>query len=170
MTHEEKRIKWIENHIDDIDSCNWEKFYMELDDADESSEWGDLYYSVGCITDILLQAGINPLDTTTIIYPNMFVCSQIEHIDISHITMLGRSAFYNSKLNECKIPEGVKDIPMECFESCFRLKWVEIPKSVVRIASDAFPLDNADLILKVHKGSFASKWVKDTVFQWEYIE
>lgn len=163
----EKVNKFIEDHIDLIDENNFKEFYNILDDTENS---GDLYYNVGVITDILYEAGIDPLKGSIEVYPNMFVHSEKHHIEIPNtIRSLGTSAFYCAfNLENFIIPRGVTKIPFECFEECYNLDWIEVPDTVVHIDPDAFSYDHV-FVMKCVQGSYADKWADDHGLKVEYI-
>lgn len=147
---------FLEKNIDLIDEGRWKEFY---DTAAEST----LFHYVGSITDVLLDSGINPLEKSTEIFDNMFVRSKIKRLNISPmIQTLGISAFYDSDIEEVTIPEGVEEIPMECFEECIHLHTITIPGSVTEIAPDAI-WERAVIVCPPN--SFAEFWGENHGFQ-----
>lgn len=148
--------EFLEKNIDLIDAGRWEEFY---DAAAEST----LFHHVGNITDVLLDSDINPLEKSTKIFDNMFVRSKIKQLNISPmIQTIGISAFYNSDIEEVTIPEGVEEIPMECFADCIHLHTVTIPSSVTEIAPDAI-WDRTVIVCPPN--SFAAYWGEKHGFQ-----
>lgn len=148
--------EFLEKNIDLIDNGRWKEFY---DAAAEST----LFHYVGSITDVLLDSGINPLENSTEIFDNMFVRSKIKHLNIpAAIQTMGISAFYDSAIEEVTIPDGVQEIPMECFEDCTHLHTITIPRSVKEIAPDAI-WDRAVIVCP--QNSFAEFWGENHGFQ-----
>lgn len=140
---------FTETYIDLIDANKWEEFY---DAAAKSS----LFNNIGKITDVLMASGIDPLATSDRIFDNMFVRSEVRKMRIPpHIKSIGVSAFYDSALVEVEIPEGVSDIPMECFEECLSLQTISIPESVTHIAWSAIP---SRAVIVCPKDSYAAHW------------
>lgn len=141
--------RFIETYIDLIDANKWEEFY---DAAADSS----LFHYVGKITDVLMASGIDPLATSDRIFDNMFVGSEVRKMRIPpHIQSIGASAFYDSALEEIVIPDGVSEIPMECFEECDALHTISIPESVTEIAWDAIP---SQAVVVCPENSYAAYW------------
>ena len=75
------------------------------------------------------------------------------------------------KISSVIIPKTVTYIGTSAFRLCKRLTSVTIPNSVTSIDNDAFELCNMDnLMLKVHKGSYAMKYAKRKGINIEIIE
>lgn len=149
--------EFIEQHVDLIENNQWGKFYTILDDdmADE-----DLYHNVGRVTDLLMDAGIDPLMHSDRIFNNMFVNSSIKEFVVPEkITELGVSAFFASDLKSIKLHEGITVIPFECFDMCYDLEEIYLPDSIVRIGDNAF-LSTTRILC--HEGSYAHRWAKST--------
>lgn len=162
---------FIENHIDEIDRNEFEKLYGLLDNPDDIHIGQILYHNVGIFTDILLEAGIDPLINSNKVYENMFVSSSQKSIILpDRINTLGRSAFYGAhNLESIIIPEGVTKIPFECFQQCYNMDWILIPKSVQIIDPEAFTYDHIFLV-KCYKGSYADRWADEQGLNTEYLE
>lgn len=148
---------FIEKYINDIDNNNWKKVYdmanTELD-----------MVSVGYLTEMFLDSGINPLLWMEDI-PNNFLNStmKVKSIHIpDRIYWIGKRAFYDSKLEDLDLsntiiqsiePEAFRDchnlekiifsnklirIDVRAFANCYSLKEIILPKSIEIIQFNAF--------------------------------
>jgi len=77
-------------------------------------------------------------NVTTIDNSAFYDCIELESIDISGVTSLGRYAFHNSGIKSITIPEGVTAIKCEAFSDCEDLEEIIIPSTVTSIEDSAF--------------------------------
>ena len=125
---------FIEKYINDIDANNWKKVYdlanIELDEV-----------SVGYLTEMFLDSGINPLLWMEAI-PNNFLNStmKIKSIFIpDNIYQIRRRAFYNSRLEDLDLSNTiVQSIEPEAFQYCHSLEKIIFSNKLMRIDVRAF--------------------------------
>ena len=132
MEISEKVLRFL-NREDVQDALAWndmQELYKLATDA--SRQGGLLIGGIGELTDILMQAGINPLLGMAEI-PPFFLCMQegIKEFNIPQgITKIGLSAFAYVDLESVMIPNSVKVIEEFAFIGCKNLKTVELPTGV----------------------------------------
>ena len=125
---------FIEKYINDIDTNNWKKVYdmanIELDDV-----------SVGYLTEMFLDSGINPLLWMEDI-PNNFLnyTMKVKSIHIpNNIYWIGKKAFYNSRLEDLDLSNTiVQSIEPEAFQYCHSLEKILFSNKLMRIDVRAF--------------------------------
>ena len=125
---------FIEKYINDIDANNWKKVYdlanIELD-----------MVSVGYLTEMFLDSGINPLLWMEDI-PNNFLNStkKVKSIHIpDNIYWIGKRAFYDSRLEDLDLSNTiVQSIETEAFRDCQDLEKVIFSNKLMRIDVRAF--------------------------------
>lgn len=103
---------------------------QELYKLTENLYLGDL--TIGKLTNILIQADINPLEGMTEI-PTCFLYKQEDIKSFSipiGITRIGRGAFAYTDLESITIPNSVRVIGDGAFFSCKNLKTVKLPTGV----------------------------------------
>lgn len=102
---------------------------------------GVLALTIGALTDLLLESGINPLLHMNSI-PTYFayLANQLRDLIIpQNITYLSVKAFnYCEPLRSVKFEGGITELQMYAFASCPNLISVSIPRSVNMISSHAF--------------------------------
>ena len=126
--------KLINTHKTEINENNFTKVYEDaynfVDDAS----------SIGKLTEIFLDAGLEPLEYMQAV-PDYYLClSDISSVTIPNtVTSIGMNAFYDcKKLTSITIPDSVTSINANAFNWCTGLKSVTIPNSVTSIGSSAF--------------------------------
>lgn len=76
---------------------------------------------------------------TTIGYRAFRRCASLSSIILpSTLTSLGEEAFRSAGIESIVIPDGVTQIPKNCFTSCKKMGTIEIPESVTQIGTAAF--------------------------------
>lgn len=148
---------FIEKYINDIDDNNWKKVYNMAD-----IELGGA--SIGQVTEMLLDSGINPLLYMGYI-PHNFLNStnKIKSIHIpDNVYWIGKRAFYDSKLEDLDLSNTIiqgigteafwdchnlekiifsnklMSISVQAFANCYSLKEIILPKSLELIQSNSF--------------------------------
>ena len=155
-----KLAEFIKAHVDEINENNFTKVYEDLvDDLDSELEERE----IGKFTDMLIDAGINPLMYMKTIPQYYMSGSSQTSIEIpEHIQSIDFDAFDSckglksitipdsvKKIDNCAflectgltsviIGDGVKSIGSQAFESCTRLKSLTIGNSVTSIGVQAF--------------------------------
>ena len=155
-----KLAEFIKAHVDEINENNFTKVYEDLvDDLDSEEEERE----IGKFTDMLIDAGINPLmymktipqyymsgsSQTSIEIPQHIQsidfdafdsCKGLKSITIpDSVTSIDNCAFLEcTGLTSVIIGDGVKSIGSQAFESCTRLKSLTIGNSVTSIDVQAF--------------------------------
>ena len=155
-----KLAEFIKAHVDEINENNFTKVYEDLvDDLDSEEEERE----IGKFTDMLIDAGINPLMYMKTIPQYYMSGSSQTSIEIpEHIQSIDFDAFDSckglksitipdsvKKIDNCAflectgltsviIGDGVKSIGSQAFESCTRLKSLTIGNSVTSIGVQAF--------------------------------
>ena len=155
-----KLAEFIKSHVDEINENNFTKVYEDLvDDLDSEEEERE----IGKFTDMLIDAGINPLmymktipqyymsgsSQTSIEIPEHIQsidfdafdgCKGLKSVTIpDNVTSIDNCAFLEcSGLTSVIIGDGVKSIGSQAFESCTRLKSLTIGNSVTSIGVQAF--------------------------------
>lgn len=77
-------------------------------------------------------------------------CKNLQHVDLSNMTEIGKWAFYNCALTEITIPASVTIIREEAFKGCSALKTLKFeagtPEKQLKLETEAFcGCDNMDL-------------------------
>ena len=155
-----KLAEFIKAHVDEINENNFTKVYEDLvDDLDSEEEERE----IGKFTDMLIDAGINPLmymktipqyymsgsSQTSIEIPEHIQsidfdafdgCKGFKSVTIpDNVTSIDNCAFLEcTGLTSVIIGDGVKSIGSQAFESCTRLKSLTIGNSVTSIGLGAF--------------------------------
>ena len=155
-----KLAEFIKAHVDEINENNFTKVYEDLvDDLDSELEERE----IGKFTDMLIDAGINPLmymktipqyymsgsSQTSIEIPEHIQSIDFDAFDsckgLTSITIPGSvTSIDNCAFLECTgltsviIGDGVKSIGSQAFESCTRLKSLTLGNSVKSIDTSAF--------------------------------
>lgn len=125
---------FIEKYINDIDDNNWKKIYdmanIELDEV-----------SVGYLTEMFLDSGINPLLWMEDI-PNNFLNSTMKIKSIlipDNIYWIGKRAFCNSRLEDLDLSNTlVQSIEPEAFQGCDNFEKIIFSNKLMRIDVRAF--------------------------------
>ena len=144
----------LKNHIEDLKNNNLDPIFRACSTATNT----------GVLRDLLLQQGIDPLEYVTSIPYRYFYDKELDTLDLSkytNIEFIRPRAFDYSKINtlilpstikkleiqafsnifmtkgNLDLPEGIKEIPEECFEYSGILE-LKIPESVLVIQSNAF--------------------------------
>ena len=123
--------KFIEENIDLIEAREFEKLYaMNVD--------------VPKFTEVLLQAGIDPLKNLTYIPANYLCETDIKEFTVpSHVTKIRSAAFWNCEnLNKVTLPEGLVFIGADAFAECHNLWQLNLPSTLEYIQEDAFAETN----------------------------
>ena len=151
----EGQKKFINKYMDLINANKFTEFYAALNEYWTGSR------NIFTFTEIFLEAGINPMEHFEKWVPRNYLRgSSLSEIEITpNITSLGEMCFANMKnLKSIVIPENVTHlskagntffgchnlesiifkgnidaIPGGCFDFCYNLKYLEIPKSVKEI-------------------------------------
>ena len=155
-----KLAEFIKAHVDEINDNNFTKVYEDLvDDLDSEEEERE----IGKFTDMLIDAGINPLmymktipqyymsgsSQTSIEIPEHIQsidfdafdgCKGFKSVTIpDNVTSIDNCAFLEcTGLTSVIIGDGVKSIGSQAFQSCTRLKSLTLGSSVTSIGSGAF--------------------------------
>lgn len=144
----------LKNHIEDLKNNNLDPIFRACSTATNA----------GKLRDLLLQQGIDPLEYVTEIPYRYFYDEELDTLDLSkytNIEFIRPRAFNYSKINtlilpstikkleiqafsstfitkgNLDLPEGIKEIPEECFKYSGILE-LKIPESVLVIQSNAF--------------------------------
>ena len=117
------------------------------------------------LRDVELSAGLTEIDDNAFGY-----CGSLENIKFqTNLKRIGNEAFYDcSKLSDIQLPAGLTTLGCEVFVGCENLKNISIPKSVKNIGERAFQACNKDLVLSVHKGSYAEVYAKENGHKYSY--
>ena len=99
---------------------------------------------VPVFTQVLLEAGIDPLNSLTYIPKNYLCETNIKEFTVpSHITRIEASAFWNCEiLNKVTLPEGLIFIDEDAFAECHNLWQINLPSTLEYIKDDAFAETN----------------------------
>ena len=146
--------EFIERYIDKITESEFETVYNKALHASLG------IYNVGQLTEVLLQAGIDPLQslsevpalyldgaehiTSSSLPPNILrikkaglAFANIEIIVMPEHCELSEGCFRGSNVKSVKIPSIMNEIPEECFYGCNNLHTVEL-SDIEQIANEAF--------------------------------
>ena len=113
-----KAFEFIKLNKELIQNNNFKELYRKFDDI--TDYYSDTHY----LTDIFIEAGINPL----------------EYMDAVPVAYLYKT---DLDLKEIKVPDNIKYIYKQAFEEAKLIK-VTIPKTILTIAASAFS-DNPSL-------------------------
>ena len=123
--------KFIETNIELIENARFDELYnMNVD--------------VSKFTEVLLKAGINPLEKLNYI-PAGYLCqSDINSFTVpAHITEIHSGAFWKCEnLNKVILPEGLVSIEDSAFCECHNLWQINFPSTLEFIKEDAFAETN----------------------------
>ena len=152
----------LKDHIEDLKSNNLDPIFRACSTAKSVEELRNLF----------LQQGIDPLEYVTEIPYRYFYDEELDTLDLSkytNIEFIRPRAFDYSKINtlilpstikkleiqafsnifmtkgNLDLPEGIKEIPEECFKYSGILE-LKIPESVLVIQSDAFYDADIDIL------------------------
>lgn len=128
--------QFIEEQIDLIDNNEWVRFYDILNNYDNE----DLQPEIGTITEMLLEAEIDPLNELSII-PEGYLCNtSITHFKCpNHIKDIGKEAFYDAeKLEFISLPEGLIKIEDAAFCGCTSLTTITLPNTLRYMGFNVF--------------------------------
>lgn len=104
--------EFIKTHVDNINENNFAKVYEDANNQLKDSS------SVGKLTELFLDAGIDPL-------------KYMQTVPIHYV-------YYASKITSIVIPDSVKSIGYQAFDSCNSLTNIMIGKGVTEIGGFAF--------------------------------
>lgn len=135
-------VRWLKNSPDAqrwLRESNWGALY-------EDCLWQCSTRSVGCLTEVLLSVGVDPMLTMTNFdnrsVPERYGCrvSGLTRVKVpSGISAVGDDAFRACPdLEEVRLPEGIKEIGESAFGDCTKLKAINLPSSVEHILGRAF--------------------------------
>ncbi len=117
--------EFIEQNIDLIDTDQFEELYLRGSNAFRRAR------DMGHVTQLLLQANINPLDHLDLI-PDFYLAdtSITDFIIPSTINEIGEFAFFKSNLTRIEIPESVSIIGKFAFSECGWLRELNFPSNI----------------------------------------
>lgn len=133
-------------------------FHSLYELADEDLETGSL---TGCVTQLLLDAGINPIDYIDYVPKDCFYgldmygfvlpdhitsiddfsfvyTTNLKTINLKNINSISENSFSSSDLETLTIPGSIDAIPPEAFSGCRNLKKVVLEEGVEYINDSAF--------------------------------
>lgn len=116
---------------------------------------------VGCVTQLLLDAGINPLDYINYVPKDCFFgldmhgfvlpghitdidsfsfadTTNLKTINLKNVNYIGESSFASSDLEILTVPGSIDVIPLKVFNSCKKLKKVILEEGVEYINESVF--------------------------------
>lgn len=158
--------EYIEQHINLIEDGYFARLY---DKPWSDALSNDIFDNLGQMTEALLLAGIDPLENIDYIPCSYLANSNIDTFRFpSNVKQLFYGSFFNTKLKNIILPEGITEIPEECFGYTY-LDWIQIPKSVTKIHPHAFEDDNRFKVI-CYKNSFADMWAEKNDHVKEYIQ
>ena len=121
---------FLEQHKTDLLENNFTKLYIDVN-----------YDYIYELSEVLLEAGINPLEYMIRI-PNEFLYGSaysIKDFKIpNNIVSIGKHAFSYTDLVEVVIPEGVKRVGDRAFSGCLDLTTVYLPSTVTDLGRSIF--------------------------------
>lgn len=143
--------KFIEENIDYIEDENFDVVYDKVR--------MDLSISIGELTDVFYDAGIDPLASLTEIPPLFLdgskitalvvpenikkICkaglsfSRVEHLELHKDCELSEMCFNTSEIRSVRIPNIMNEVPDECFYNCQELTYVDL-NAIEQIGAEAF--------------------------------
>ena len=147
-----RTFEFIEHNIQLIDENRFEEFY------DLAGEQCIELTDVGCITNILIDAGIDPLATlTTIPAGYLYGCEDVTSFTIpSHIKAIEVGAFSDTSIEELIIPEGVTRIGEGAFNWNPKLKKIVLPSTLKELGVDCF--EGCENLHKLHFNGTVRQW------------
>lgn len=123
--------QYIETHIDLIENNDFETLYQRAET--------ELNGGVAVMTDLFLEAGINPLAYLSYIPTQYQFGGQQELLVIpSHIRSIRSYAYAHNYFDSIVIPKNIKTIGYGAFKSCSDLKFIDIQEGVLSITDYAF--------------------------------
>lgn len=130
--------EFIKTHVDEINNNDFTEVYEDLLEQLASNYEGIEY--VGKFTDILIDAGINPLIYMNTVPKGYMTDSSQTHVEIpDNITKIDEFGFlYAKNLTEIEIPDNVTSIDRSAFQSCGNLSRVTIPDGIEIIEPHTF--------------------------------
>ena len=167
---------FIEEHIDLIDNNNWDTFYRLA-----NLEFTNLR-SIGVLTEILLEAGINPLEYITGKIPEGYLADSDSVTDSNFYLpdtteIIGKGAFaWCMNLRNVQLPDSVRLIGQHAFAGCAFNEFI-LSKNIVQIGPNAFSEADCPILIypdsrrrfkqtKLHLSNpRASIWRKDSNIQ-----
>lgn len=174
MNKRELAVKeFIESNIELIDENNFSKLYIMAG--------YDPYSIRGTMTEMLLSAGIDPLDYMNYIPKQYLWNTKTEYFKIpptieqiedealgltnlsqitipSNVSKVGINAFGGChNLKEIMIEEGVKRIEDYCFSGCMGIEKVYLPKSIRYLGRDIF--QHNEPIINIYYNGKEEDWI-----------
>ena len=147
-----KTFEFIERNIELVDENRFEELYDLA--AEQCIELTD----VGCITNILTDAGIDPLATlTTIPAGYLYACEDVTSFTIPpHIKAIEVCAFSDTSIEELIVPEGVTRIGEGAFNWNPKLKKIVLPSTLKELGTDCF--EGCENLHKIHFNGTVRQW------------
>ena len=150
-------IDFIKNHSRDIDNGDFATIYA-LIDTDYYGQW--IYRNCGKFTEALLNAGIDPLENSKLLFNNYLARASLDNFNIpDHIEKLGNACFFSATIPSIIIPPTIIELPSECFADG-EFESIELPKTITYIAYDAFA-DTTVNEVRIYKNSYADRWLQE---------
>lgn len=163
--------------------------FIRQADITEALERNDFWYVYNQINEELneyfcadftcffLEAEIDPLDYLDNI-PNNYFNNQlgndipdeyVEKINIpGHIETIGKNAFYDIRVKELNISEGVEILDDSCFYGCYRLEKIYLPSTLTRIGNYAFYSSSISTAIIEYNGTVNQfKRIQKAPFWWD---
>ena len=119
-------------------------------DKIKNEEWGEIYYSfldsrvdpkdIGQFTKTILSVGYDPLEKLNIV-PEQYLygVQGIDKIILPHnIVTIKPDAFRFSGIKEIEFNNQLQTIEENSFDSCFNLRYIDLPKNLIKVGKSAF--------------------------------
>lgn len=158
MRPTEKLMKFVRDYRSLIAEDNFEELYEE---AAIVASYSD--FTVGNLTEMLYEAGIDPLKFLDRI-PSRFLPSESEYpvdgdlIIPSNVKIVGKGAFFGcSQIWKVVIQEGVTTLEEMCFHDCGNLRELQLPASIKKIQFRALHGTN---LSSIHYTGTSEQWRK----------